>query len=286
MDSPEKIINRLNLDQSRIKEELEILLLLKKEKADKRDFLNSKVREQRKKNESLREKRDRLNNEVQEFKRLREKSRIYFSAKRAEMSKIQEILNRNQKEEIADSSSNIRKRIEKLEWRIQTTSLKLLDEKSLIEQVRRLEEQLFTSKKIQELRQKLGNLRAEVTTSKAEGMIYHKRILELAEKSQEHHMMLREKKDEIITVQIKADEEHNEYLKAIQRIKALYQERMGLINQIKNHRIQLHQVSEKRKTELEFELSKELEENSLAKLKRGEKLTLDEFKMLAEKDKL
>jgi uncharacterized coiled-coil DUF342 family protein len=286
MASSIKIIEKLNLDLSRIKDELRVLLIQKKEKADKRDVLNIRAKEQRKKNASIREKRDSLNKEVQELKQFRKESQLELATKREKASRIHDFLEQNRKKTKVNSPKKIQKNIDELEWRIQTTSLKPQDERSLIDQVRKLETQLFTNKKIQEKEQELENLLDDINDSKAESMIYHKRILELAEKSQEYHLMFCENIEKTKAIQLEADEKHNEYLTVTQRIDALHKQRIDLLSQIKTLKIQINQANEKRKIELENKLSRELEVTSVAKLEKGEKLTLDEFKILAEKGRL
>jgi uncharacterized coiled-coil DUF342 family protein len=82
--------------------------------------------------------------------------------------------------------------------------------------------------------------------------------------------------DEAGTLQIEADKAHQRFLEAMQKAQSLYQ-------QIELIREELHRIEEVKKARRELELRKGLEEKALEKLKRGEKLTLEELKVLAEK---
>ncbi|MDH5636311.1 MAG: hypothetical protein OEY47_06580, partial [Candidatus Bathyarchaeota archaeon] len=59
-----------------------------------------------------------------------------------------------------------------------------------------------------------------------------------------------------------------------------------LLDKIKTFEKELQEAEEKKQAKRQRELCKELEERALEKLKRGEKLTWEEFKILAEKRKI
>jgi len=71
-----------------------------------------------------------------------------------------------------------------------------------------------------------------------------------------------------------------------QQAQNLHQKCVELSDQIKTFKQNLRQAEEKEQTKRQRELRKELEEKAVEKLKRGEKLTWEEFKILAKKGKL
>ncbi len=142
--------------------------------------------------------------------------------------------------------------------------------------MRTLEKQLLTHKKLQNLKNSLNELRTEEKESESGAEAYHREILELAERSQGFHKEMLEALDEVGTLQIEADNAHQRFLEAKQKAQSLHQ-RIVLIRE------ELHHIEEEKKARHELELRKSLEEKALEKLKRGDKLTLEELKILAEK---
>jgi len=83
--------------------------------------------------------------------------------------------------------------------------------------------------------------------------------------------------------QAEADNAHQKYVQIKTQAQDFHQKYVKLSHQIKILKQELHQAEEKRQTERQLEIHRELEENALKKLKSGEKLTWEEFKILAEK---
>ena len=87
----------------------------------------------------------------------------------------------------SQSMQNIRKEIERLEWRIQTTSLPVKEEEMLINQVKQLEARLSFHKRIEKSKEEIMVLRTEEIALETRVKTCHEKLSELAEQSQKFH---------------------------------------------------------------------------------------------------
>ena len=275
-ESLRKKIAELYQQLAPLREEHDKLNSEAKEWAGKRNSLHKQIRKLRAEAHELKQKRDILNDRVQVLKTLREETNKKRREKHAQILKLGEEIRTLTEKKPSRSMDNIQMEIEKLEWRIQTKPLTLKEEEMLIDQIRPLENQLLIYKKLQKLKNGLTELRTEEKEFESKAETYHKEILELAEQSQELHKEMLEALNEAGALQSEADKVHQRFLEAKQKTRSLHQ-------RIEPIREELHQMAEENKARHELELRKGLEERALEKLKRGEKLTWEEFKILAEK---
>ncbi|UCE43735.1 MAG: hypothetical protein JSV57_05130 [Candidatus Bathyarchaeota archaeon] len=258
-----------------LREELDKLDSEAKEWARKRNSLHAQIRKLHTKAKKLKQKRDALNIRVQQLKTKRDEANKNRREKHAQILKLEEELRGTQRKPSKDMEY-LQTEIKKLEWRIQTTPLALKEEEILINKIRPLEHQLLIHKKLQTLRESLHELRTEEKEIESKAETYHTDLLELAEQSQGLHKEMLEALNEADTLQSEADALHQNSLGTEQRAQDLYQ-------QAELIREELHRMEEENKARHETELRKGLEKRALEKLKQGEKLTLEEFKILTEK---
>ncbi|MEM3823993.1 MAG: hypothetical protein QXH87_03585, partial [Candidatus Bathyarchaeia archaeon] len=203
-------------------------------------------------------------------------TKIEIREKIAELKKVnQEIKALNEKKP-SKSLQTLQKEFDSIEWKIQTSSLSLKDEKKLIEQVKQLEIQINIYKKLEQLKQKSVELKAELKALQTKSKIFHEKLTETAQTSQKIHEQMLKKIEELKRVKIEADEFHKLFLSEKEKIEPIQEEISKISNQIKMLR-----EEERKKTE--ESLREKLERQAREKLKRGEKLTWEEFQLLAEK---
>jgi len=275
-ESLKKKITELCQQLAPLREEHDKLNSEARKWAAKRNALHKQIKKLRAKAQELKQKRDELNTRVQELKTLRKEANKKRREKHAQILELREDIKAITEKKPSKRMENVRIEIEKLEWKIQTTSLTPKEEEILIDQIRPLETQLLVYKKLQKLRNNLTELRTEEKELESKAKTYHTELLEIAEQSQELHKEMMEALNEAGTLQSEADEAHQRFLEANQKARNLHQ-------RIEPLREELHRIEEENKARHEHELRKGLEERALEKLKRGEKLTWEEFKALAEK---
>ncbi|MFX0150560.1 MAG: hypothetical protein ACFFAJ_07280 [Candidatus Hodarchaeota archaeon] len=191
-----------------------------------RDELNNVASENFTQVRELKDLRDKNNRAIQELKAVRrsvleEMKELIEKAK----SLQEEIKSLDITEKDMKQSQSIRKRIDSLDWRIQTTpSMGVAEERQLTEQVNSLMEQLgeisVSTEKLKarkELNREINNLR---------GFLDHswKDFQELVENSQKSHQQLTELYEAGKRAKDEADRCHKEFLERAEEIKVLRDE--------------------------------------------------------------
>ncbi len=276
-------IEILNQELMPLKEERNRLNLQVKKLASKRNALHNEVKNLRKEAGSIREKRDAINEQVKQLKKLRDEMETSRKEKLDRISELREKLDGFTEKRVMRDWRAIERKIEEIDWKIQTDSLPVKEEAILINRIRQLEAQLSTQKKIKKIHEELRELRANDRNLGIEAKILHEKLSELAEQSQRFHEAMLEKLDKARNLQAKADDFHKKYVETKKQAHEVLQKCIKLIQQIRTIEQELKETADKRQADRQSELHKELEDRALAKLKRGEKLMWEEFKILAEK---
>lgn len=285
-ESLEQKIVELNRELTTLKEDHNKLSLEAKKLAERRDSIHKRIKNLRVEVLDLKEKRDTLNERVQELKSLRDRARAEIRDKNNQIYKLKEKVGRTLEKRELNGIHKIQKDINSLEWKIQTTHLTLTEEKSLVERVRLLEAQLLIHTQIQKLKSDLVESQAESNTLKVKAETYHEKLLTLAEQSQTHHEKMIESLNKIHDFQAEADHLHQIYVQTRNETRFYRQKQGEISHKIKNLKQKLHRAEEERQTRRRLEIHKALKDKALKKFRRGEKLTLDEFKILAEQGDL
>jgi len=285
-DPLEQRIEELDRRLAALKEELHRLNLEARPWAEKRDSIHEKIKVLRTKVADLKEKRDELNKRVQELKNLREQAKGDRSEKHNQILNLKEKLRGLEEKKPIRSAHDVESEIERLEWKIQTTSLPVREEEMLIDQVRTLETQLLKHKKIRELEEGLLELRAEEKALETKAKLHHEKLSELAKQSQGFHEEMTKILSQIHDLRAQADSAHQKYVEIKQQAQPLRQERDEFLRQVESLKQKLRQAEEKKQFKRQRELRKELVDKALEKLKRGEKLSWEEFKVLSEQKKV
>jgi uncharacterized coiled-coil DUF342 family protein len=250
--------------------------------ADQRDDINEKVRTLRAEILEKRGKRDRLNEQVQDYKlqraALREK--IY--------DKIDEIQTMRQKKEVIAkkkpqrSHRSLQEEVDDLDWEIQTTLLTPQEEKELVEQVRQLEIELSAHKKHERLLQRIHELQAEIKATDAQGRAVNETLKAAAQRSQEFHKEMIIKIEDSKKLKAEADKLHQLFAKAKEKAAPIKAEIIQVSNDLRRIKGEIREEEDQKRRQSEESLREKLQAMAKEKLKRGEKLTWDEFKLLNE----
>jgi len=281
-DQRKKEIEELAQKLSELKTQREKLTEETRDWADKRDKTNERVKELRAEIAKVRDERDKLNEQVQDFKlqrnALREKIR----------ERIKEIKELRQKREVVSekkplrSHQSLQKEVESIDWEIQTSLLTPQEEKELVEQVKQLETQLGIHKKYEHLVQKIHELQAEIRAIDAKGKLFHEKLTAIAQKSQELHKKMIDKIEESKKLKTEADSLYQLFLQAKEKTLLVQAEISKVLNQLKQAKGEIREEEEQEKRKSEESLREKLQAEAREKLKRGDKLTLEEFKLLNE----
>jgi uncharacterized coiled-coil DUF342 family protein len=272
---------------------------------EKRDRLNEQCRQLREEIRTIKAERDSINEKVHTLKAQRDEARTAIQPVVEEIRAAREKIAELKKKVPKRSQFDLQKEFDDIEWKIQTTSLDLKEERLLIENVKQLEMQLSAYKKIDQQKKRIQELQQGLKAVDENGDKLHTELSALAQQSQELHQKMITKIEEAGKIKEEADTSHNNCLLAREKARQLdeerrkleYEERKIRTNE-RQLRAQERQVWETqrrveeatrqqdeatRKTERK-ELKEKLGIKAREKLQRGEKLSWDEFQLLADED--
>ncbi|MEM1566407.1 MAG: hypothetical protein QW510_04915 [Candidatus Bathyarchaeia archaeon] len=276
-------IEELNQRLAALKEQRNKLFAEAKELAEKRDKLNSEFKRLKAEAQEFKKARDEINAKIIELKQQRSQIKAEIAKKAEELKNIRGEIKVLMAKKPSKNSGVLQKEIEAIEWKIQTTPLTLQEEKQLVEKVKQLEAQLNVHRRIEQLSQKRLELTTELKALEARAKSIHERIISEAEKSQQKHKEMINKLEEAKKLKAEADNLHRLFLQAKEKIEPIKAEIRKTLEEIGRLRkeIMAETVEEKKKDE--EKLLESIAKNAMEKLKRGEKLTWEEFKILTEK---
>jgi uncharacterized coiled-coil DUF342 family protein len=251
--------------------------------AEKRDKLNEQVNSLRAEILVLRGERDRVNEKVKELKQQRNEMTTKIHEKIEEIKKLTQENKALEKKKPSRSHQALQKEVESIDWKIQTTSLTLQEDKELVEKVKQLETQLNVHRKLEQLTQKIAELRTEVKALKTENQLRHQELTKNAKQSQEIHRNMLERIEESKKLKNEADTIHKQFLEAKEKTRPLQDEITQIANQIRQLNEEIQEEEDREKRQSQDALRETLEKQAREKLKRGEKLSWEEFQLLAEK---
>ncbi len=254
------------------------------ETAMKRDRLNEKFKAMRIEISESKVKRDELNQKVQELKQKRAETKAKISEKVEQLKKLRQEVKTLEKKMPKRSQQDLQKEFADTEWKIQTSSLNLQEEKELVERVRQAEIQLSIYRKLEEFDKKELELKIEVKALDVEGKTCHERLTQIAQSSQETHEKMLHKIEESRKIKAEADSYHQEFIRALEKTRTIRQEINAITGQVRQIKAEMHEKEVKEKKMNEDSLRSKLEQQASDKLKRGGKLTWEEFQLLSEKE--
>ncbi|HMK93839.1 MAG TPA: hypothetical protein VK536_00410 [Candidatus Limnocylindrales bacterium] len=266
-----------------------------KNSIERRNQLNEDVKKAREEIAGLKAERDSINENVKLLKDQRD-------AIRAQSDPILEKI-KAMKEKIAElkkslprvSQRDLQEEHDAIEWKISTTSLDLQEEKILIEDVKRLEILLSGYKKIDAQNNKIKVLLNQRKALDEQAGVLHKKLTDLAAKSQEIHSRMIEKVNTMNISKAQADSQHQLYVKTKEEVLPPIYEKMGqFIGQLNNLKasfakeardevqikIKAKKAVEQATKEKEQAIKEKLGAEARNKLQKGEKLSWNEFQLV------
>jgi len=276
-------IEELGQKLSDLKEQKDKLNAEAGEHAGKRDKLNEQFNGLRTEISQLKSVRDEGNEKVKWLKQNRTDLKDKIHEKIEELNKLRQEVKTLVKDRPTRHYQILQKEFESLEWKIQTTSLNMQEEKELIKQVKQVETQLRVYKKTEQTNRKILDLRAELENLDAEGKSCHQKLTQIAQNSQEIHKKMLTKIEESKKIKAEANVSHQAFVQAMEKLRHLNDEVTSIWNEMRQLKAKIREEEAKGKKRTEETLRDTLERQAREKLKRREKLSWEEFQLLAEK---
>jgi uncharacterized coiled-coil DUF342 family protein len=251
--------------------------------AEKRNRLNEELRNLRAEIQELRGERDQANEKVKELKQQRNTATLRIREKIEEIKKLSAERHDFSKRIPSRSHRALEEEVERIDWKIQTSSLTLQEEKDLVGKVKVLETQVDVYRKVEQLERKIDALRNEVKNLKAERERCHEALTAHSQESQEIHAKMLAKIEESRKTKMEADGAHKRFLEAREKAKPLREEIATISCKIRQLETEVREEHEKERKKSESLLRQTLEKRAMEKLRRGEKLSWEEFRLVAEK---
>jgi uncharacterized coiled-coil DUF342 family protein len=283
-DEISKKAAKLNQELKSLKQQWNLSRENAKRWAEKRDALHKQIKDLRMEVANLRERRDTINGKVKALKVQRNQTRTLTRENAERIRRLKENLQLLYAKKPKKSFSAVRREKQEIEWKIQTTSLTLQEEKPLVEKANQLKIQLETYQQINNTRAQIPELQNKIAAMNEKAERSHTQLSELAQQSQELHRKMIENIAKAKALQIQADEYHKTFIENKQKTQKIREKYIAVEKRIKNMRRKLAEKEEKEKQLQQEKTRKKLKAEALTKLEKGKKLSLEEFKLLAEKE--
>lgn len=271
----EREISELKVEMDRLRDEARKFV-------EKRNSIHEKMRELRLEAVKLKGERDALNDEVKNLKIILGELKQSYHEKLNALDELKQRIRNYIKTKPAENEEYLKKEISEIEWKIQTSSLPLEEENNLVKRVRFLETRLAFYRNLDEMRSKAALLKEQMKKLRDEITSCRNKIAENIMKSRKLHESMMEHFREIDELRVEADRMHKMYLERMEKISSLRLKYAGLLGQISALKKIIREEEEKRRTEAAAALRGKIKREALEKLKRGEKVSFEEFKILAE----
>jgi uncharacterized coiled-coil DUF342 family protein len=276
-----------------------------KKQIEKRDQLNEQTKKANLEIRELKKQRDVINEKVKTLKQQRDDVRVKIKPILDEIQAINEKKEVLKKKAPRINQKDIQEEINAIDWKIQTESLDFQEEKRLVGEVKVLETQLISYKKIDKQNKKISEHMQERKTLGAQADVFHHELSELAKKSQELHENMIAKIAEAKKAKEEADAQHKGYIQNKEQIQTslvdiavLTGQMLGLQSSVREQNNALREKENAQRAQEREQISvernkKQLNEHALKeklgaqakeKLQKGEKLSWNEFQLLAGDD--
>ena len=274
-------IEELNQQLSTLRQERDKLNVEAKEWAQKRDKIHEQIKALSEEAKALKTKRDEINQKVKQLKNLREQARNQQKEKRIQAGLVRDKIKNATGKKPTRHAAEIQKEIDRIDWEIQTTSIPVNEEKALVDKVRVLETQRATLKQWQDLRNTFSELQAQEKGLFLETKQRHEELTKLAAEGQEYHKQMLELMGKRQSLRPEADAAHQKFLEFRQKANDAHQTLVETLRQIDALKREMQKREAEKLSEKQQRLKEEVTLKAQEKVKRGEKLSLEEFKLLA-----
>ncbi|MHA2072435.1 MAG: coiled-coil protein [Candidatus Thorarchaeota archaeon] len=245
-----------------------------------RDEHNKEVRSLIESVKAEREERDRINREISEAKDRR-------SAIHAQLKSVYDEIRELRSNIVGSPSTDQRRmmrRVEELEWRQQTEQLSMDEERSIVEEIAKIEAKLVKIGQEKEKQDRIHEQRRLARRLKEEASEAHQKVLKLSEQSQIHHQEVVRIRPQLEEFKRSADTAHQnfvEWLKKVKdgesKLKDVRTEIDEIYGKIRKHQSEHRDTAETERREVKRVHEQERVDAAVVKMQSGKRLTFDEF---------
>ena len=265
---------------SLLKEQISKLDVKIRAQISERDTLNQKYGKIRQEINQLKTERDGLNEDVKTLKQERGRARTKIKQIIEELKTHRQKISELKKKTPQKSHRDLKKELEAIEWRIQTSTYDMQTEQRQIEAVRQLETQLGLYRKIEQHKNSVAELQCKLDRLRETADACHYTLTERAKKSQEIHSEIIAKISELKSVKSEADRLHEIYIRLRTQAQPFKEKLKKLLEIRRKLKDVLRKEDEERKKHAEKALKEKLEVQARNKLQSGKEISWNEFLLL------
>jgi phosphoserine phosphatase len=245
-----------------------------------RDEHNKEVRALIESVKAEREERDRINAEIAEAKDRRTALHTQLKSVYDEIRELRSTI-------VGSPSTDQRRmmrRVEELEWRQQTEQLTVDEERSIVEEIAKIEAHLVKIGQEKEKQDRISELRRLARKLKRQATEEHHKVIEFSEQSQIHHQEVVRIRPQLEEHKKAADKAHQNFVEWLKKVKSgetklkeirtQIDEFQGKIRKFASER---HEISQQERKAQQKEQERERMDAAVEKLQSGQRLTFDEF---------
>lgn len=261
--------------------------------ANKRNLLNEQVKELIKTAKEEREKRDNCNKTISEIK----EKKIIFAKEvegfQEQANTLDQQLNGAQEKKAQTnrrsefSARNLRRDIQDLEWKIQTTSnISISEERELVDRIDRLEQKFREVRETDVLARDLRTIHKRINAILGNIRRLDNELRSHARESRFHHKTMIQAFKNADVLRKQADELHAQFLDAKKQANSIHNEYLSYIREINRLRQDINKNKQKQRKKQDAQRREKLEEkteDAKKKFEEGRKLSFEEFQTLIEK---
>ncbi len=253
---------------------------------DRRDELRAEAPQIHDEISEQRDARDELNVEVQRQKELRDTE---TDRARELQDKLNELRGKRRKPEEYVSLEDMQREFRELEWKQQTTSLTVDEEKAVIDEIESLSKAIASmpkdTPKPADLTEEMEKLWQEIQEARNKAQEHHEKMVALVEEAQLKHKNVIQLSQNLDPARTEAGEAHQMYVQCLQEADEMRERLDELREQELTLKAQLDTIRKNRKEtrrEQEKVAIERLAEQARTKQQSGQKLTFQELRALME----
>lgn len=261
--------------------------------ANKRNLLNEQVKELISTAKEEREKRDKCNENIVIIKENMNLLIKEIEGFNGQAKRFDEQLDGKQDKKIPTkrkpdfSAKKIRKSIQELEWKIQTTSnLTIAEEREIVEKISRLEQKFRDVRETDVIARDLKTILNRINVLKGKLRNQENQLRAQARESRYHHKTMIQAFKNADILRKQADELHAQFLDIKEQANTIHNEYLSYIREINRIRQDVNKNKQRSKEKQDAqrrEKIKEKAEDAKKKFEEGRKLSFEEFRTLIDK---
>lgn len=272
----------LRQEIANLKDEINKLKMESRSLIKEKSEISSRISELRLEAANLKNKRDALNEDVRNLKATLIELKREYGENLNSLRELRQKIREYSRFKPSRSRESLEKEIAELDWKIQTTPLTIDEEKKIIERVKTLEEQLSFYRKLEAMRNEVSMLEGRLKEIKDKITICRDKIVKTAEESRVFHERMVKCFKKIGELKTKMNEINGKYMRNKNEMLSLRLKYIELVSRASAIRKYIKEEEERKRIEVISALKEKIKKEALEKLKRGEKISFEEFKILSE----